>query len=292
MIGPLRPSREFRQRTYPGERYPSFDGRVLQNSPVVQVQKLEKSYRLGRVILQALRGVDLTLHPGQFVAVVGPSGSGKTTLLNIIGTLDKPTSGRVLIDGEDIAQMKDGQLTKLRRHKIGFVFQFHNLIPVLSALENVQLPLLTAGVKSKTGEGRARTLLEHVGLSDRLDHLPDELSGGEQQRVAIARALANRPRIILADEPTGDLDTKTGLGIVQTLHDLAKQEKAAVLVVTHDPVISQKADKLFEMRDGVIIHSAQEEAYSNQGKRPIATGTRPLLVPAQLAKASRPTINV
>jgi putative ABC transport system ATP-binding protein len=241
----------------------------LQSSPVVQAQKLEKSYRLGNVIVQALRGVDLTLHPGQFVVVSGPSGSGKTTLLNIIGALDKPTAGRVLIDGEDIARMKDGQLTKLRRYKVGFVFQFHNLIPVLSALENVQLPLLAAGVKSKTGEERARTLLERVGLSDRVDHFPDELSGGEQQRVAIARALANRPRIILADEPTGDLDTKTGLGIVQTLYDLAKQEKAAVLVVTHDPVVSQKADRLFEMRDGVIIHSGQQEAYTIRASDPL-----------------------
>ncbi len=241
----------------------------MQNSPVVHVQKLEKTYRLGKVVVQALRGVDLTLHPGQFVVVSGPSGSGKTTLLNIIGTLDKPTAGRVLIDGEDIARMKDGQLTKLRRHKIGFVFQFHNLIPVLSALENVQLPLLTAGIKSKTAEERARSLLERVRLSDRIDHIPDELSGGEQQRVAIARALANHPKVILADEPTGDLDTKTGSEIVQALYALAKQENVAVLVVTHDPVVSEKADRLLEMRDGVIIHNPQEEKYIIRATDPL-----------------------
>ncbi len=241
----------------------------MQNSPVVQVQKLEKTYRLGKVVVQALRGVDLILHPGQFVVVSGPSGSGKTTLLNIIGTLDKPTAGRVLIDGEDIVRMKDGQLTKLRRHKIGFVFQFHNLIPVLSALENVQLPLLTAGIKSKAAEERARTLLERVRLSDRIDHIPDELSGGEQQRVAIARALANHPKVILADEPTGDLDTKTGSEIVQALYALAKQENVAVLVVTHDPVVSEKADRLLEMRDGVIIHNPQEEKYIIRATDPL-----------------------
>jgi putative ABC transport system ATP-binding protein len=153
--------------------------------------------------------------------------------------------------------MKDEQLTKLRRHKIGFVFQFHNLIPVLTALENVQLPLLTAGVKTKQAEERARTLLAQVGLTDRADHLPDELSGGEQQRVAIARALANRPKLVLADEPTGDLDTKTGSEVVQAMFDAAKQANATVFVVTHDPVVSDRADRLFEMRDGMVSETAR-----------------------------------
>jgi putative ABC transport system ATP-binding protein len=225
---------------------------------VVQLENLEKSYQLGKTTVQALRGVSLTLHEGEFMVVMGPSGSGKTTLLNIIGTLDKPTSGRALIDGEDIAKMNDKQLTKLRRYKIGFVFQFHNLIPVLTALENVQLPLLTAGTGRKSSEDRANELLMRVGLKDRTDHLPDELSGGEQQRVAIARALANRPRIILADEPTGDLDTKTGSEVVQIMYDLAKQERAAVVVVTHDPIISDRADRLFVMRDGRISEMVRE----------------------------------
>ncbi|HEX4921463.1 MAG TPA: ABC transporter ATP-binding protein [Candidatus Bathyarchaeia archaeon] len=231
---------------------------------VVQLENLEKSYRLGKITVPALRGVSLSLHQGEFTVVMGPSGSGKTTLLNIIGTLDKPTSGRALIDGEDIARMSDGQLTKLRRHKIGFVFQFHNLIPVLSALENVQLPLLTAGVKRGQAEERANELLARVGLKDRTQHLPDELSGGEQQRVAIARALANHPRIVLADEPTGDLDTHTGSEVVKIMHSLTKQEQTAVVVVTHDPIIAEKADRLVEMRDGRI---------TEQSTRPVARET-------------------
>jgi len=225
--------------------------------PVVQVENLEKSYKLGKVTVQAVRGVNLTLTTGQFSVVTGPSGSGKTTLLNIIGTLDKPTKGRILIDGQDTAGMKDGQLTKLRRHKIGFIFQFHNLIPVLTAQENVELPILTAGINTRKAKERSQNLLAQVGLSDRLDHLPDELSGGEQQRVAIARAMANRPKLILADEPTGELDTKTGTGIVKALYDLAKLENTAVLVVTHDPVVSERADRLYEMRDGLLIQNPQ-----------------------------------
>ncbi len=236
----------------------------MQNHPIVQVENLEKTYRLGKVTVQALRGVNLTLHQGEFVVVTGPSGSGKTTLLNIVGTLDKPSSGRVLIDNQELASMRDGQLTKLRRHKIGFVFQFHNLIPVLTALENIQLPLLTAGVKTKQAEERARALLTQVGLSDRADHLPDELSGGEQQRVAIARALANAPKLVLADEPTGDLDTKTGAEVVQAMCDAARRENAAVFAVTHDPVVSEKADRLFEMRDGTIAEVARVSRPSRQ----------------------------
>jgi putative ABC transport system ATP-binding protein len=239
----------------------------LESPTVVQLENLEKSYQLGKTIVQALRGVSLTLHEGEFMVVMGPSGSGKTTLLNIIGTLDKPTSGRALIDGEDIAKMKDRQLTKLRRYKIGFVFQFHNLIPVLTAFENVQLPLLTAGAGRKASEDRANELMERVGLKDRAGHLPDELSGGEQQRVAIARALANHPRIILADEPTGDLDTKTGSEVVQIMYDLAKQERAAVVVVTHDPIISDKADRLLMMRDGRISETVNQPV--SREKHPI-----------------------
>jgi putative ABC transport system ATP-binding protein len=224
----------------------------LETPAIVQVANLEKTYRLGNVTVNALRGVNLTLYQTEFVVITGPSGSGKTTLLNIIGTLDKPSSGTVTIDGENITEMNDSQLTKLRRHKIGFVFQFHNLIPVLTARENVELPLLTAGVKPKAATERADLMLERVGLKERLTHLPDELSGGEQQRVAIARALANHPKIILADEPTGDLDTKTGTEVVQIMYEAAKKENASVLVVTHDPVVADRAEKLFEMRDGII----------------------------------------
>src|SRR5438876_766532 len=199
------------------------------------------------------------------MVIMGPSGSGKTTLLNIIGTLDKPTSGRALIDGEDITIMNDGQLTKLRRHKIGFVFQFHNLIPVLTALENVELPLITSGIKRRVSRDRAMELLRRVGLQERTGHLPDELSGGEQQRVAIARALANHPKLILADEPTGELDTTTGAETVRILYELAKQEDTAVLTVTHDPVVAEKADELFEMRDGQLHASHRtRESYRIQ----------------------------
>jgi putative ABC transport system ATP-binding protein len=225
---------------------------------VVELENLEKSYRLGKVTVDALRGVTLKLQQGEFMVIMGPSGSGKTTLLNIIGTLDKPSSGRALVDGEDITRMNDGQLTKLRRHKIGFVFQFHNLIPVLNALENVELPLMTSGVKRKLSRDRALELLRRVGLQDRTGHLPDELSGGEQQRVAIARALANHPRLVLADEPTGDLDTQTGSEVVQLLHSMAKQENSSVVVVTHDPVVAERADRLIEMRDGKITEKVHE----------------------------------
>ena len=239
---------------------------------VVLVANLEKTYRLGDILVNALRGVNLTLYQAEFVVITGPSGSGKTTLLNIIGTLDKPSSGKVSIDGEDITGMKDSQLTKLRRYKIGFVFQFHNLIPVLTALENVELPLLTAGVKPKAARERAGLMLERVGLKERLTHLPDELSGGEQQRVAIARALANHPKIILADEPTGDLDTKTGTEVVQIMYEAAKKENASVLVVTHDPVVADRAERLFEMRDGMITKGAQQrprESYRMRAIEPV-----------------------
>ena len=244
----------------------------METLATVQVANLEKTYRLGNVTVNALRGVNLTLYQAEFVVITGPSGSGKTTLLNIIGTLDKPSAGTVAIDGENITNLKDGQLTKLRRHKIGFVFQFHNLIPVLTALENVELPLLTAGMKPKAAKERAALMLERVGLRERFSHLPDELSGGEQQRVAIARALANHPKIILADEPTGDLDTKTGTEIVQIMYEAAKRENASVLVVTHDPVVADRAEKLFQMRDGVIAKGSQQhprESYRLRAIEPV-----------------------
>lgn len=224
----------------------------------MELENLERSYQLGKVTVNALRGVTLRVQQGEFMVIMGPSGSGKTTLLNIIGTLDKPTSGRALIDGEDITIMNDGQLTRLRRHKIGFVFQFHNLIPVLTAMENVELPLITSGVRRRVSQERASDLLVRVGLRERTNHLPDELSGGEQQRVAIARALANHPRLVLADEPTGDLDTQTGFEVVELMHSMAKQEGSSVVVVTHDPVIADKADRLLEMRDGRIAKKVPE----------------------------------
>lgn len=195
----------------------------------------------------------MELNKGEFVAFIGPSGSGKTTLLNLIGVLDKPSKGKIFVDNIDLTTLKEKQLTKLRRSTIGFIFQFYNLIPVLSAYENVELPMLIAGVPTKERENRAKQLLAMVGLSDRINHRPDELSGGEQQRVAIVRALANRPSIVLADEPTGDLDSKTGKEVVQALRDLSNREGATVIIVTHDPTVAAMASRVFEMRDGAII---------------------------------------
>jgi len=225
----------------------------MSKETVIQVENLVKTYQLGRVSIPALRGISFDVAKGEFLVVMGPSGSGKTTLLNLIGAIDKPTSGKISIDDRDITTLGEGELTKLRRHKIGFIFQFYNLIPALTALENVELPMLTAGVSRKDASKRASQLLETVGLAERVAHLPDELSGGEQQRVAIARALANKPRVILADEPTGDLDTKTGIEVVQILYDTSKKENATVIVVTHDPAITEKADRILRMRDGNII---------------------------------------
>jgi len=214
---------------------------------------LEKTYMLGEIKVHALRGVDVRLKPGEFVAVMGPSGSGKTTLLNLIGALDTPSKGSILVGGKNIAKMSERELTEIRRKKIGFVFQFYNLIPVLTAFENVELPMIIAGVPKKERTKRVRELLKLIGLSDRGGHRPDELSGGEQQRVAIARAIANKPSIILADEPTGDLDTKTGKEVITVLKNLAKKEGVTVLMVTHDPVVAAMADRILEMRDGKIL---------------------------------------
>jgi putative ABC transport system ATP-binding protein len=220
---------------------------------VICVENLVKIYRLGSVSIHALRGVNFKVAKGEFLVVMGPSGSGKTTLLNLIGAIDRPTSGRIFIDEKDITALSEGELTRLRRHKIGFIFQFYNLIPALTAQENVELPMLTAGIPRKIASERAFQLLETVGLAERVNHLPDELSGGEQQRVAIARALANKPSVILADEPTGDLDTKTGMEIVKILYDRSKEENTTVIVVTHDPMITERADRILELRDGNII---------------------------------------
>jgi putative ABC transport system ATP-binding protein len=221
----------------------------------VQVENVEKVYKLGEIPVQALRDVSLELQKGEFVAIMGPSGSGKTTLLNLIGVLDKPTKGKIYIDGRDITKLKEKELTKLRRSTVGYIFQFYNLIPVLSAFENVELPMLIAGMPKEEREERAHNLLEKVGLAGRENHRPDELSGGEQQRVAIVRALANKPSVVLADEPTGDLDSKTGKEVMQALRDLSSNEGATVIVVTHDSMVADMASKIFEMRDGRIIRS-------------------------------------
>jgi putative ABC transport system ATP-binding protein len=197
--------------------------------------------------------VSVKFFPGEMAVIMGPSGSGKTTLLNLMGTFDRPTSGKIYLDGQDLTRMSEGELTRLRREKIGFVFQFYNLIPVLTAYENLELPMLLAGKPKEERRSRTEELLRLVGLSQRAHHRPDELSGGEQQRVAIGRALANRPSLLLADEPTGDLDTKTGREVVEVLRRAAKEEGVAVIVVTHDPKVAERADRVLEIRDGRIV---------------------------------------
>jgi len=220
---------------------------------IVRTENLEKLFKLPSGEVYALQDVDFSAKKGEMIAIMGPSGSGKTTLLNLIGTLDKPTQGKIFIDDKDLTQMTGRQITNIRRHKIGFIFQSYNLIPVLSAFENVELPLLISGVRRKERRQRALELLGIVSLSDRADHQPDELSGGEQQRVAIARALANHPSIILADEPTGDLDTRTGEEIMRVLREASQKEGTTVLVVTHDPSIAGLTDRIFFMKDGRIV---------------------------------------
>ncbi|WXG46083.1 MAG: ABC transporter ATP-binding protein [Candidatus Atabeyarchaeum deiterrae] len=220
---------------------------------IVETKDLVKTYKLGGNIVNALRGVNLRVMKGEAVAIMGPSGSGKTTLLNVIGALDTPTSGRVVIDGVDISRMSDKELTMIRRHKIGPIFQFYNLIPVLTAFENVELPMIFARYPKTIRTKRTRRLLSVVGLGDRMDHRPDELSGGEQQRVAIARALANNPSIILGDEVTGDLDTKTGQEIVKMLLRLSKEKRRTLIIVTHDPNVGAKMDRILRIMDGQII---------------------------------------
>ena len=233
----------------------------MSEKPTVETINIEKIYILGKTEIHALRGVSLKAFRGEFIVVMGPSGSGKTTLLNIIGTLDKPTKGRVIIDGIDVTDAKESQLTMIRRSKVGFVFQFFNLIPTLTAYENVELPMIFAGRPAKERRRRVVHLLKLVGLEQRMNHMPDQLSGGERQRVAIARALANNPSIILADEPTGDLDSTTGKLVMEYLKKLTVQENTCTIVVTHDPVVCKFGTRILRMRDGKIVGEERNEQW-------------------------------
>ena len=221
--------------------------------PILEASDLVREYPSGDVTIRALRGIDLTARPGQLLAVRGRSGSGKTTLLNILGGLDRPTSGRVLIDGVEISAMSEEQLVDIRRRSVAFVFQSFGLVPILSAAENVEIPLRLVRADPRGRDARVRELLELVGLGGRARHRPHELSGGEQQRVAIARALANRPRILLADEPTGQLDSETGHLIMLLLRDVVRTEGVTAIVATHDPVMLDVADRIVELRDGELF---------------------------------------
>jgi putative ABC transport system ATP-binding protein len=219
---------------------------------VVIAEDIHKYYQLRGEVVKALRGINLKIKYGEYISILGPSGSGKTTLFNMIGGLDKPTQGRVILDGRDLASLNPRQLAWVRCHRIGYIFQTFNLIPVLTALDNVMVPMIFAGVPRREREEKAKKLLERVGLGERLYHRPTELSGGQQQRVAIARALANDPAIILADEPTGNLDLQTGLRIVQLLKELNVERGVTVISATHDLKMIDVSDRIVWIRDGAI----------------------------------------
>jgi putative ABC transport system ATP-binding protein len=218
---------------------------------IVEAVNLKKTYLLGKVPVEALRGVNLKVEDGDFLAVLGPSGSGKSTLLNLIGALDKPTSGKMLIEGVDVSTLNDNQLADLRR-RIGFVFQFFNLIPRFTARENVELSMSIAGIGSAERRKHAEDLLETVGLKERMNHKPNELSGGEQQRVAIARALVNNPRFLLMDEPTGNIDSKTANEILRLIRRLNEEKGVTIIMVTHDQGLAKQSKRIVQMLDGLV----------------------------------------
>ena len=219
--------------------------------PIIEIEEVTKLYRMGDIEVRALRGVNMQVHEGEFMSIMGPSGSGKSTLMNILGALDVPTGGRYRLGGEDVGRMSENQLADIRNRRIGFVFQSYNLLPRTSALDNVELPLIYAGVAN--GRKRCIAALEMVGLGDRIHHNPNELSGGQQQRVAIARALVNNPNIILADEPTGNLDSKSGAEIMRIFQELNAQRGMTIIFVTHEPDIAEHTQRIVRIQDGVVV---------------------------------------
>jgi putative ABC transport system ATP-binding protein len=237
----------------PAPAVPSRAPAILELVDVVRV------YRLGAETVAALAGVSLTVRRGEFLAIMGRSGSGKSTLLNVIGCLDRPTAGVVRLDGEDVTRVPTRQLPRIRREKIGFVFQSFNLIPTLTALENVMLPMEYAGLPEATRHTRARAALDAVGLADRLRHRPRELSGGQQQRVAIARALAPEPAIILADEPTGALDTHSARAVIGLMRQFNRERQQTFILVTHDPMVAEQTDRIIRLSDGRVVDDSGAE---------------------------------
>ncbi len=232
--------------------------RKAQMEYVIQAEGLVKTYGEGATRVEALKGTDLAVRPGELFAIMGPSGSGKTTLLNILGLVIEPTTGRLHLDGEDIFNGKRRDFQRLRRERIGFIFQFANLIPFLTARENVLLPLELIGVRGRRAVQKAMELLEYLEVADRANHLPQQLSGGERQRVAIARALANEPKVILADEPTASLDSERGLSVMRLLRKLSSERGTAILVVTHDTRMIGEVDRVIRLIDGQVVDEVAE----------------------------------
>lgn len=251
------------------------------DEPVISLRDITKFYQMGDVEVRALRGVDVDVYPGEMIAIMGPSGSGKSTLMNIIGCLDVPSSGVYELDGIDVSRLKDDALAAIRNHKIGFVFQSFNLLPRTTAVANVELPLIYGGVGGRQRRNRAEEALRLVGLGDRLDHKPNELSGGQQQRVAIARALVNDPAMILADEPTGNLDSKTSVEIMELFQRLNAERGITIVFVTHNPETADYCHRIVRIRDGLVesdvrqqatagIYSRSEHQASTNGHMPAA----------------------
>jgi len=225
--------------------------------PLLDLQGIVKDYPLGQTIVHALRGLDLSIEKGEIVAIMGPSGSGKSTLMHVLGALDTPTEGTASLEGHNLEELREDELVTLRGRKVGFVFQTFNLIQSLTAQQNVELPMIFLGVRKSARAERARALLEKVGLGERLEHRPNELSGGERQRVAIARALANDPEIILADEPTGNLDSETGAAILDLLKKLSLDEGKTMILITHDPDAAAIASRIIRLRDGRVVQEVR-----------------------------------
>ena len=225
----------------------------MATEPIIQIQDLRKTYQMGAVEVEALRGVSFEIQPGEFVALMGPSGSGKSSLMNLIGCLDTPTGGTYTLDGNTVSELNDAELSAVRAQQLGFVFQQYNLMARQNALRNVELPLIYRGVGGAERRRRATAALNIVGMGDRLTHRPNELSGGQQQRVAIARALAGRPSVVLADEPTGALDSKTSVAIMNIFQRLNREQNLTVVLVTHEPDIATFASRVLVLRDGVLV---------------------------------------
>ncbi len=230
---------------------------------IIKINNITRDFPLGQEIVKVLKGIDLEIERGEYVALMGPSGSGKSTLMNLLGCLDTPTSGKYLLNGKDVSQMSDNELAEIRNREIGFVFQTFNLLPRTTALENVALPMIYAGASKSARIQRAKEVLDNVGLSDRIDHKPNQLSGGQRQRVAIGRAMVNNPSIILADEPTGNLDSKTSIEIMNLFDDIHAAGNTVILV-THEEDIAKHAHRIIRLKDGMVESDMRKEKMSSE----------------------------